>query len=800
MNKKLLTSKDLVKKIIIYGTTSILLSSCSGAEDRQEKYLKKAQQYFEESNYDKAKIELKNVLQINKKNYNALVLFANLNQINGEYRQAFIKYKSVVDENPDHIEAQIGISKIYFAAQENDLARNHIEKALSLSPENNEAKIISAGLFAREGDQASALNIANSILKKDPSNEKAIAVITTVYADQSPQKALDAINLGLEANPKSETLKNLKLSALTQTKDAKGVEKLLNELVQEHPNTISYHQRLARGYAFQNKIDEAELVLTKSISLNPDSISLKKSYIEFLAQRKGLDATESVVKSYIKEDPDIYQYREILAQVYLSSKEDNKAKDVFLDIIKLDNQSSNSLKARNALAVMSLSLGQEEDANKWLNQIFEIEPTNTEALVTQARIYLKGNDFDSATANLRAALKNNYEHIDALMMLAQIQERTGSPTLALDSYLRVIQIDANNITALTNAGRLNIATNQIGSAENMLERAINIDSDNPQVLSMLSQIYIAEKKWEKANEISKTLIDSEKFKTSGYLIKATIDGKQNNWISARENYKNALELSPEGFEPVGGYVDSYLALNDESNAIKFLQEHLKKYPDLIFVKDILATVYLRVDDKNKAIKIYSDIILQNPNLEKTYVKLADIYLKDKNIKKVESVYRGALKHDAGFTDIRLRLANILQKQKKYSDAKEQYEIVLSANPDLIVAKNNLAVVLINYFPSEANFKRALDLTSDFSKSKEPILLDTLGWAHYQLNNLPQAISFLEASISREPNKPEYRYHLGMAYHKNGQNKKAKEQLIIATKDDSAGYFGFPDAKKILNIL
>ena len=46
---------------------AIFLAGCGGAEERKAKYLERGKAYFEEENYDKAKIEFKNVLQIDPK-------------------------------------------------------------------------------------------------------------------------------------------------------------------------------------------------------------------------------------------------------------------------------------------------------------------------------------------------------------------------------------------------------------------------------------------------------------------------------------------------------------------------------------------------------------------------------------------------------------------------------------------------------------------------------------------------------------------------------------------------------------
>ncbi|HSB95463.1 MAG TPA: hypothetical protein VLC91_03390, partial [Spongiibacteraceae bacterium] len=73
--------------IAIGGT---VLVGCSGSEERQAKYLQKAQQYLDKEDFDKARIETKNVLQINsttKEAAEAHLLMAQLAERDRNYQQ-----------------------------------------------------------------------------------------------------------------------------------------------------------------------------------------------------------------------------------------------------------------------------------------------------------------------------------------------------------------------------------------------------------------------------------------------------------------------------------------------------------------------------------------------------------------------------------------------------------------------------------------------------------------------------------------------------------------------------------------
>ena len=59
-----------------------LLAGCGGAEGRKAKYLERSKSYIASQNFDKATIELKNVLQIDPKNGEAYYLLAQIEEKN----------------------------------------------------------------------------------------------------------------------------------------------------------------------------------------------------------------------------------------------------------------------------------------------------------------------------------------------------------------------------------------------------------------------------------------------------------------------------------------------------------------------------------------------------------------------------------------------------------------------------------------------------------------------------------------------------------------------------------------------
>jgi len=70
-------------------------------------------------------------------------------------------------------------------------------------------------------------------------------------------------------------------------------------------------------------------------------------------------------------------------------------------------------------------------------------PNSAEPLIELARVYQEYGDTQHATDLLADALKVNGNSVRALKALGRVRESQGQNLLALDNYMRVLQIDSS---------------------------------------------------------------------------------------------------------------------------------------------------------------------------------------------------------------------------------------------------------------------------------------------------------------------------------------------------------------------
>jgi Flp pilus assembly protein TadD len=120
------------------------------------------------------------------------------------------------------------------------------------------------------------------------------------------------------------------------------------------------------------------------------------------------------------------------------------------------------------------------------------------------------------------------------------------------------------------------------------------------------------------------------------------------------------------------------------------------------------------------------------------------------------------------------LGAIFERQKKFDQAEEQFRGVLDANP-----RNPSALNYYGYMLADRGIR--LDEAADLIKRalvEDPnnaAYQDSLGWAYFKQNKLPEAEELLRKAATRESHDPTILSHLGDVYAKMGNDNLAEAQ-------------------------
>lgn len=790
------------RKALVIALTTILSGSvligCSGKEERQAKYLHRAEEYLAKKDFDKARIEAKNVLQINANNAEAHYIFAEIAEQESNWSQMYGELNAAVQNDPKLLKAHVKLAQFLIAVNQIDKASEEAEKIRAIDPNSPDYYSVLAAISARQQKTDEAIQHAEKALSIKPGHLAASAILASIYANSDLDKAQAILAEAIKANPEEDDLRIMQASLYAKQNEPEKAISTMKEMIKSHPKKVAYVAQLATYYHSLNRDTDAEALLQNTIKEQPENTDLKLTFVEFVAkQRKPTDAL-SLLEQYNKAEPDNYKLRSTLARFYLATNAPDKAIATYQYTIDKDVHGE-GIDARNRVIEILLAESKRPEAEALLKDVLKLEPENPDALLTRARLALTDNKPDSAIADLRGVLKSNPDAPQALTLLALAQERTGATSLALDSYKKVLEKNGNDLPALLGAARLDIRQNQLEEAQKLLEHARKISGTNVEITQLLVDIYSRKQQWQQALELCDQLILNSNSAAIGYYLKGAVQLQKKDTSEGIDLLKKALEKEPRAIEPLQMLMSVYVANKQFDIAINYLETYIKSHPELIHAQEILGALYRQAGKLSQAQQALEEVIRKDPKRVSAYRELMATYINEKQVEKASVLLTEGIQKNPESVDLLLLQAQLAQNLGNNQAALESYEKAIKLQPDSDMIKNNLAVLLMEKFPSEENMRRAQSLTASFADSKNPLLVDTLAWLQYKMQNYQQTISLLNSVLKDEMTAPELRYHLGMAYLKSGAKDKAKVELTRATSTP-AQYSGRDEAEAELKKL
>jgi Flp pilus assembly protein TadD len=128
----------------------------------------------------------------------------------------------------------------------------------------------------------------------------------------------------------------------------------------------------------------------------------------------------------------------------------------------------------------------------------------------------------------------------------------------------------------------------------------------------------------------------------------------------------------------------------------------------------------------------------------------------------------------------LWLGNLAATRGDRSAATEEYRKAVEIDGQNASALNNLAYMLSEYGGSQDEALKMAQKAKELAPDN-PAYADTLGWVLYRKGLYPGALTELRRAASGVDAKPEFEYHLAMAYLKTGDRSHAQAGLAAALK-------------------
>jgi len=758
----------------------VLAAGCGGARSRLMTHMRSGQAYFDAGNFTKASIEFRNALQISPKDVSARLMAGRAAEKLGRIRAAAGLYQSVIDDQPNNLDARIDLGRLMIVGGAVDKGLKIIEPALASHPDDPRLLILRATARLRQKDSAGALADTERALKLDPSYRDAITLRAGLYQNAGEfQPAAALIQAALKADPRATDMHEILTDIYVAAGDLKGAEQQLQTLIGLKPEDLRYRTKLSVLYARTDRIDDAQRVLEAAVQELPHSVDAKRKLVIFIAAERGRVQAESLLREYVRRDPDNMDLYLALADLQERSGEYGAASDTYHDLVRRGGTSPNGLTARDRLAVMAVRQSQYDDALKLIREVLDKNPLDSDALTLRGEIFLQRGDPAAAIGDLRAVLRDAPTTVPLETLLARAYLANDEPTLAEEALRTAMNIDLKDASVRTQLAVVLLKLERPEQAIALLNETVQLAPQDPGARETLARALLANRDFAAARAAAGSFETLRPDSPIGPFIAGRAAEGEGKADDAQAEFERALAVQPNDFEALKALSRLDVARGRGNQAIVLVKAAVDRAPKDPALVNLLGEIYLTQKNLAAASEAFQTAVALVPTWPLPYHNLALTKLAAGDGVSAIATYQTGIKAAPSDPDLVIELARLYQGERRTDDAIKLYATWNERYPRVTSVANNLALLLVTNRSDRASLDRAQALVAEFAMSTDGRLLDTSGWVRFKRAEYTDAVRVLQQAAQRLPDSREIRYHLGMAELQAGSSSRARRDLEAA---------------------
>jgi tetratricopeptide (TPR) repeat protein len=729
-------------------------------QDMRDRFMQRGERYFEKKDYRRAALEFQNassqIPNDAEPHYKMAVALLAV----GDYRTAIAHLIKATALNPKHIAAQTRLTQLMASSRDPQVlkdAQGRLSTALAMAPDDPDLLTTLALTDLRMEKPAEAEKVLERALAKSPGHLRS-----------------------------AMTLAGMKFAQ----KDFPGAEKILKNAAGQAPKSTEPLMALARFYAMTGKLPEAEAELNQAINIDPKH-GPSLLGLAALRYRAGKTAEAEQLYKRVAALPG-QEYRAAYALYLLSTKQNERG---IQELERLHKQYPSDRDLRNRLFAAYLLANHAGQAEQLLNATLQKNSKDFTALLQRGALYARTGRIPQAETDLNAARQLEPESAEVHYNLATVRRARGEALAARQELTEAVKFRPGLLPARLELAASFLTSNNPKDALRILDAAPREQKgDLRLVLARNSALMGTGDLAEARKGVDAAL---RVVRTPDLLLQdAQLKFAQKDVAGGRKSLEEALKSAPEDVRALELLAVSYAAEKQVPKALEVVRAQARQRPNSAVVQYVLAT-WLASTGQNAeartalaAAKKAGGDAYKAPDL-----LLADLDSREGKRDAARKTLTSLLTAPGNIgLQARILLGGLEIAAGNYPAAIEHYKKALELQPQNALVMNNLAYLLVEY----ANqFDEGLKYAQQAKElaPKDLAIDDTIGWAFYKKGLYGTAIPSLERAAT-DGRTARRKYHLAMAYLKNGDISRGKAVLEAARKMDP----GLPEAAVAQSLL
>jgi len=706
-----------------------------------------------------------------------------------KYADAAISYRKAIQKDPRFGEAFLRLGLTEWRLKDSMAAYQDLTRATELMPDSMEAKIQLAEfcltLYLGDPKRPALLygklgSLAGELLKSKAHRYSAFRIKGYLaMTDSKPEEAIVFLRKANEEKPNQPDIVTVLVENLLLTDNKKEAESLAQAFIAGNKSYGPIYNILYGHYLNTRRPAEAEGILQLKVSNNPKEMPYAIELCEHYWRSGKQQQAQEILNQRFANPQDFPLAHLEAGDFYTRLRNGDEA----IRQYEAGMQSSpkEHLVYGKRIASALLSQSKTEEAAKRLDDVLKSFPNDEEATASRAALRLasgKPEEVDRAIGTFQSLTDAHPAKSDYAVRLASAYRLKGDNQAARKQLLALIQKDKTYVPALQALAEISIGEQQMEDATRWSDEVLALDPSNTSARLVRSATLALSGRDAEARSIVTALLRENPDLREANIQMALLHIRQKKYGQAEEILRKHYQPGQGEFRSLKGLAQIYSAQKQTDRAVAMIQDELRKFPDSIEARTLLAESAAEAGKYDLAFEQYQALIVKRPSSVKFVLALAALHQTKAAWDPAIANLEKAASLAPTDPQIQAILGRTLDQAGRSKDAIAAYRRSLSLLPNNPAVMNNLAYVLGE---TGGNLEEALDLAKNaLQKSGDnPAIADTVGWIYLKKKDYPSAVQTFRGVVSRVPEDAAYRLHLAMALLATGERATARKELQFA---------------------
>jgi serine/threonine-protein kinase len=465
------------------------------------------------------------------------------------------------------------------------------------------------------------------------------------------------------------------------------------------------------------QLDPALEAAKAAAGLQPDDPAVHTLLASLLYQASDFSQAQSALQTALELDEHNVEALVLSGDVYSALRNSSAANQTYqraVDLLKvgLASQPEQEAERMASLGNLYLRLDQPDMARSSFQAAAAAQPEAPMTHLGLGSLYFSSGEFDLSEQEYQAFARAEPDNGNALLLLGVAENLNGKPEQAIQTLQQAARLSTCDTAPLLIQGGIYLNQEQYEQAEQAFQDALVLEPGNADALYLLGSAYIMQDKLLEAQTTLEQAVAANGSLNPARRALGFVYSDTGQYPQAIEQYLAVVEAEPLDASAWVALGNAYEKIGDTQKAIEAYQRSLS-LEDSASVHVYLALIYSKLGQFQQAEEQYLKALEVDNTDWLAYSGLGELYAAQGKLGEAEKIYQDAskMKEDSALytlqaevsarlgkldlaadqyeqalqsgsenPQIRFRLAGIYSQGGMLQQAEQQYQTVLTSNP------------------------------------------------------------------------------------------------------------------------